>query len=358
MFSMEEVEDFKFLTRRYLPFDHLGEGTFSIVYKAADLSKSAMDPRDPKTSFHVALKVITKTTAPKRVLDELRFLKKLGGKKNCVKLLACMRNEDQIVAVFPFHESTEFRSFIMDCTIQEIRLYMYNLLTAIEHIHKHKIIHRDIKPNNFLWDRKSNSGVIIDFGLAQEYHPIDPSIEALAEITNANSKKQTGVFFNGVIAKRTQSPGYYMTDPRPQMKAHRAGTRGFRAPEVLFRTQRQGLALDIWSAGVIFLCLLTRQYPFFHSTDDINALVEIGTIFGHNEMRRAARHYNRVWKSNIKTIPTDRVPFQKIVGGLNPTCNLSSEGYDLLYNMLELNSEKRITAREALFHPFFDDINK
>ena len=57
--------------------------------------------------------------------------------------------------------------------------------------------------------------------------------------------------------------------------AHREGTRGFRAPEVLLRRHDQGPPIDIWAAGVIALCLATRRYPCFHSSTDEAALVEI-----------------------------------------------------------------------------------
>lgn len=48
------------------------------------------------------------------------------------------------------------------------------------------------------------------------------------------------------------------------------------------------VALDIWSVGVTLLCLLTRRFPFFTSTDDTEALVEIAAIFGKKRMEKCA----------------------------------------------------------------------
>lgn len=48
------------------------------------------------------------------------------------------------------------------------------------------------------------------------------------------------------------------------------------------------LALDIWSVGVTLLCLVTRRFPFFTSTDDTEALVEIAAIFGKKRMEKCA----------------------------------------------------------------------
>lgn len=232
----------------------------------------------------------------------------------------------------------------------DIKKYMYNLLIAIEHVHSCKIIHRDIKPGNFLYNRNLETGLLIDFGLAQFEQNYD-----CIKTENEKNKSKPVIFFNTVIS-RSKPPGYYERDTRPVIKAPRAGTRGFRAPEVIFKYPYQTSAIDIWSAGVIFLNLLSAQYPFFFSGDDVDALVEIATIFGHKEMRKAAKQYNRVWKSNIDTIPEDRIPFEKIIEGLNCYNIPESDAYDLLYKMLDLNGETRITAKEAINHRFFDSI--
>jgi serine/threonine protein kinase len=57
--------------------------------------------------------------------------------------------------------------------------------------------------------------------------------------------------------------------------ARREGTRGFRAPEVLMRKLEQGPAIDVWAAGVVVLCLVTRRYPVFHADSDDAAMGEI-----------------------------------------------------------------------------------
>ena len=52
---------------------------------------------------------------------------------------------------------------------------------------------------------------------------------------------------------------------RKAQRAPRAGTPGFRPPEVLLKFEHQTTAVDIWAAGVILLCILSRTYPFFRA---------------------------------------------------------------------------------------------
>lgn len=138
------------------------------------------------------------------------------------------------------------------------------------------------------------------------------------------------------------------------MKASRAGTRGFRAPEVLFKCPNQTTALDIWSAGVILLTLLTRRYPFFQSSDDFDAIVEIANIFGNEEMSSAAKLYSRRWLCNVPSVPEKHVTWPILCTRLNPTFvnEIPEECYDLLRECLNLNSDRRISAKSALKHSF------
>lgn len=69
---------------------------------------------------------------------------------------------------------------------------------------------------------------------------------------------------------------------------NRSGTPGFRAPEVLFHFALQTSAIDIWSAGVILLCLLTRRYPLFPGRSDEEQLICMLQILSES-LREAAR---------------------------------------------------------------------
>ncbi len=51
-------------------------------------------------------------------------------------------------------------------------------------------------------------------------------------------------------------------------------------------------AVDIWSAGVIFLSLLSGRYPFFKADDDMTALAQIISVVGSDQMKQAAAEYS------------------------------------------------------------------
>lgn len=319
----------------------IGEGTFSTVFLAEDTRGES-----------VAVKQITKTTLPSRVANELRFLSELKGEKGIIEVISAKREKDSVFIVFPYVKSTNFKEFLEKRKISDIKCYMLELLTALHRVHALGIIHRDIKPSNFLYDPDTKKGILIDFGLSQR----------LEKKEEERAERKRKFFFSTQHIIRSEKlsvskpPGYFLRDARPPLSAARSGTRGFRAPEVLFRVETQGPEIDIWSAGVILLTLLTRKYPIFSGKDDLNAIVELGNIFGDKEMRTAAKYYKRVWKCNIEGCMHPRVPFKEIVSlYANRKEELPESVFDLLDRMLELKRVGRISAEDALRHRFFND---
>jgi cell division control protein 7 len=77
------------------------------------------------------------------------------------------------------------------------------------------------------------------------------------------------------------------------MHAARAGTPGFRPPEVLLKHAGQTTAIDLWAVGVMLLCILSRSYPFFRAPDDLTALAELTVLFGSRAVKETAKRYGR-----------------------------------------------------------------
>ncbi|XP_023137656.1 cell division cycle 7-related protein kinase [Amphiprion ocellaris] len=419
--------------------DKIGEGTFSSVY----LGEAQM--RDGRREMF-ALKHLIPTSHPTRIAAELQCLTVAGGRENVMGVTYCFRKEDHVVIVMPYMEHQAIVDIIGSLSFEEVRLYIYHLLKALKHIHQFGIIHRDIKPNNFLYNRNSKMFALVDFGLAQG--TADTQIELLKVVKQRSSQKGGGSTGKQEAAQRSKAPcklphkttttastplspppgqsvalppsssssstttsfsvsrkvlvkkarsvattittaassrtkhtkdlaalrkvprpvfgernlnsctpapsttkqaaiktelvmpsrpedpagrryssatrfpppvktqsssqkpqrtvqqgltcNCYMTDrvcnicmSRKQQVAPRAGTPGFRAPEVLTKCPNQGTAIDMWSAGVILLSLLSGRYPFFKASDDLIALTQIMTIRGSRETIQAAKSFGK-----------------------------------------------------------------
>lgn len=286
------IASFPALDKSYKIVNKIGEGTFSSVY----LGEVVHSTRGkPKSNSLVALKRIYVTSSPQRIYNELNLLYKLRGNENVAPLLDVLRFEDQVIAVLPFYEHADFRDFYRDLPLFGIKVYMCELLKALEFIHDKGVIHRDIKPTNFLYNPFTRRGVLVDFGLAE--------VPTGASATRCPCLDHT---FEKGLSKRLKienngfpKNGYLKDDQRPGRRANRAGTRGFRAPEVLFKCTNQSTAIDIWSAGVILLTLLSRRFPFFNSTDDVEAIMELTQIFGLDSMKDIAAVHGLVFDCNI-----------------------------------------------------------
>lgn len=300
-----------------------------------------------------------------RIFNELELLHDLRGSPNVCPLITAFRHQDQVIAILPYFQHRDFRDYFRDMTVSEMRPYFHSLITAVAAVHKHNIIHRDIKPTNFLYSPTHKKGVLVDFGLAEregtDWHACNcsyPSDERTQRVRHS--------LYNSVRMQYRESgqaqpaPTYPKDDTRHSRRANRAGTRGFRAPEVLLKCTAQTCVIDIWSCGIILLTLLSRRFPFFHSADDIDAFIELCTIFGKRRMNEVALLHGQVLETNIPTISEGGHSWEKILlwctnrskkdnQALDPEERLA---VDFMSLCLELDPIKRISAEEALQHPF------
>ncbi|XP_075689348.1 cell division cycle 7-related protein kinase isoform X2 [Rhinoderma darwinii] len=326
----------------------IGEGTFSSVYLAVARLKSGEDRK-------FALKHLIPTSHPTRVAAELQCLTLAGGEENVMGVTYCFRKNDHVVIVMPYLEHDCFVDILHSLSFQEVKEYIYNLFNALKRIHHFGIVHRDVKPSNFLYSRRLKQYALVDFGLAQGTP--DTQIELLKilqtkkqegllggstqrsvfgernfnvhstvihevnaeknikqfKITDATSRKLaarkpvSAKNTSGGVARKAASTcpasltcECYARDQvcsiclaRTRQVAPRAGTPGFRAPEVLTKCPNQSTAIDMWSAGIIFLSLLSGRYHFFNAGDDMNALAQIMTIRGSRETAQAAKQFGK-----------------------------------------------------------------
>jgi len=313
-----------------------------------------------RRSKFVAIKKIYVTSSPARIYNELELLHDLRDSPSVCPIITAFRHTDQVLAVLPYFRHSDFRDYYRNMTVTDMAIYLGALFTGLRSVHEHGIIHRDIKPTNFLYDPSTQRGVLVDFGLAEREG--SDSRPCLCHETATVRRRRVDT---SVASRSGPQQGYPNQDTRPSRRANRAGTRGFRAPEVLFKCTEQTTKLDIWSAGVILLTIMSRRFPFFNSADDVEALIEISTIFGTKRMKATGLLHGCVFETTIPTIGRDGFNLEKIV--LWSTCRtpddkngekgqpLSAEeklAVEFLDRCLELDPSKRISAEEALEHDF------
>eukprot|EP00908_Phaeocystis_cordata_P013943 Transcript_25055.p1 GENE.Transcript_25055~~Transcript_25055.p1 ORF type:complete len:441 (-),score=124.99 Transcript_25055:65-1387(-) len=325
----------------YTLVEPIGEGTFSVVFKA-QAERGALGGGAGHSV--VAAKILKDGQSDyTRITKEFRCLAALKGHENVVSVLDGSNDGCRIMLVMPYFEHEDFGEKLHSGAFTDVHIgsYMTGLFSALIHIHNHGFIHRDIKPTNVLYNFQSRRTKVVDFGLVQmrdeapqaqstaardhqrgtasgagsprNRKSVAAAAAAPAAAAPRESRKKeartttsgaatTGSTADARRAARSQPNAPLMNAPgfRAQsghlfggvghlqtLLARREGTRGFRAPEVLCQCEQQSPAIDVWSAGIILLCLLTKRYPIFEANDDQTALYEICVLLGPKETAHA-----------------------------------------------------------------------
>lgn len=227
---------------------------------------------------------------------------------NIVRLYDVVHTERKLTLVFEYLDQ-DLKKYLdvcvggVDSTI--VKSLLYQLLTGVAHCHHHRVLHRDLKPQNLLINREGELK-LADFGLARAFG----------------------------IPVRSYT--------------HEVVTLWYRAPDVLLGSRKYSTPVDIWSIGCIFAEMVNGTPLFTGSTEE----TQVDTIF------RNLGTPDETSCPGVTDLPYWRAfpatPSPPPLSSLVP--NLCPEGLDLLQSMLTYDPQNRCTAQDAKRHKYFEDL--
>ncbi|EPE25372.1 Protein kinase-like (PK-like) [Glarea lozoyensis ATCC 20868] len=309
----------------YQKLEKLGEGTYGVVYKARDLTVPGRI---------VALKKIRLEAedegVPSTAIREISLLKEMND-PNIVRLFNIVHADGHKLYLVMEFVDLDLKKYMESLPVSDggrgkplpegsgldmgrlgmgeamVKKFMSQLCEGVRYCHSHRILHRDLKPQNLLIDREGNLK-LADFGLARAFG----------------------------VPLRTYT--------------HEVVTLWYRAPEILLGGRQYSTGVDMWSVGCIFAEMCTKK-PLFPGDSEIDEIFKIFKLLGtptENEWPGV---------SDKTCFPDFKPSFPKWNRNMDvKLCSgLDDAGLDLLEMMLIYDPAGRISAKASCQHPYFED---
>ncbi|KAA6384208.1 MAG: putative Cyclin-dependent kinase 3 [Streblomastix strix] len=366
----------------YIKLEKVGEGTYGVVYKAKDLGNNEL----------VALKRIRLESeeqgVPSTTIREIALLKELRH-PNILRLKDVVNTEKKLTLVFEFCEldlkkyieGFRYRKMRMEMNI--VRKMMFQLLAGVAYCHSRRVLHRDLKPQNLLLMRRRR-----DSGSGAPAAP--PSVanfsnSGSSQVVQSSSSSERGanvpedvLHDADLLCLKLGDFGLARAFGIPVRSfTHEVVTLWYRPPDVLLGSKKYSTPVDLWSCGCIFAELLTGR-PLFPGSSDHDELNRIFKLLGtptaqtwpgivelpeyNSKMLGLSGNINGSSSSSQQKSASNGTGFPiyapHILSEIIPTLQDEKEhdATDLLQQLLVFDPTQRITAKQALVHPFFHDI--
>lgn len=296
------VEQRRFDKQYVLEEKAVGEGTYGSVYKGrCALTKRTVAVKKMKSEHE-------EEGVPSTAIREVAVLRGCEH-PNVVKLLDVCCTVGRVCLVFEFvdanlkeHMKRHGNPFLTPTVVRTLQL---QLMRGVNFCHGHRIIHRDLKPQNILIDLAGNLK-IADFGMARA--------------------------FSVPIPKYT----------------HEVVTTWYRAPEILFGSEKYSLPVDTWSCGCI-LGEMATSTALFRGDSEIDTIFQI--------FRKLGTPTEANWPG-LMDLPDFKPTFPKWARRpwseiRNAAEQLGPNGVRLLDELLRYDPMQRISAKQSLQHAYF-----
>ncbi|XP_072819851.1 MAPK/MAK/MRK overlapping kinase isoform X8 [Vicugna pacos] len=284
--------------KNYKAIGKIGEGTFSEVMKMQSL-------RDGNCYACKQMKQHFDSVEQVNNLREIQALRRLNPHPNILTLHEVLfdRKSGSLALIcelmdMNIYELIQGRRHPL--SEKKIAHYMYQLCTSLDHMHRNGIFHRDVKPENILI--KQDVLKLGDFGSCRSVYSKQPYTEYIS-------------------------------------------TRWYRAPECLLTDGFYTYKMDVWSAGCVLYEVASLQ-PLFPGANELDQISRIHDIIGTPTEKTLAKF------KQSRAMSFD-FPFKKGSGIPLLTASLSPQCLSLLHAMVAYDPDERITAHQALQHPYF-----
>eukprot|EP00930_Biecheleria_cincta_P054541 TRINITY_DN4074_c0_g1_i1.p1 TRINITY_DN4074_c0_g1~~TRINITY_DN4074_c0_g1_i1.p1 ORF type:complete len:538 (-),score=103.74 TRINITY_DN4074_c0_g1_i1:55-1668(-) len=288
---------------KYRLISKKGEGTFSEVLKAQSI----------KSGKHTAIKCMKNhfdSIDQVNNLREIQALRRLAGHPNIIKLHEVLYDEPtgRLALVFELMDMNLYeaikgrRHYLPE---QKVRHYMYEMLKALDHMHRNGIFHRDVKPENLLL--------------------LDDEIK-LADLGSCR--------------------GIYSRQPFTEY----ISTRWYRAPECLLTDGYYNFKMDLFAAGCV--CFeIVALFPLFPGQNEMDQIQKIHNVLGTPPPELLARKFKRNASHMDFNFPEKKgTGIERLIPHADP------ELTELMKKLIRYDPDERILARQALKEPFFREL--